>query len=325
MTPPRARTAPLAGGMSATALGLGLGAAALGLAAFLNDRAARAAEARCPPTGRFVDIDGVAVHYHEAGEGPPVLLLHGNGTSGEDFILSGLFDHLARRHRVIAPDRPGYGYTDRPRDRLWTASAQADLFAGFLGRLGIERPVVLGHSWGTIVALSLAAANESRLAGLVLLSGYYYPSVRLDVALLSPPALPVLGDAMRYTISPVLGRLMAPKLFARIFEPRPVPKRFRRRFPLDLALRPSQLRASAEDTALMIPSAAAVRDSYGALRLPVQILAGDGDRIVEPEGQSTRLAAELAHAEMTLIPGAGHMTHYGNHDRIASAVLSVVR
>ncbi len=86
----------------------------------------------------------------------------------------------------------------------------------------------------------------------MLLSGYYFPSVRADVALGSWPAVPVLGDILRYTISPLLGRLTVPMVYRKLFAPSPVAERFASEFPLELAVRPSQIRASAAETALMI-------------------------------------------------------------------------
>jgi Alpha/beta hydrolase family len=99
----------------------------------------------------FVKAEGVRLRYIERGTGsPPVVLLHGDGSMVEDFATSGLVDLVAERHRVVAFDRPGYGGSDRPRDRAWTPEAQAALLAGAFARLGIGRPIVVGHSWGTL-------------------------------------------------------------------------------------------------------------------------------------------------------------------------------
>ena len=83
------------------------------------------AERRHPPIGEFLERDGVRLHYLQRGpiDGPVVVLLHGNGTLIQDFMLSGLLDLLARRYRVICFDRPGFGYSTRPRLRLWTPEA----------------------------------------------------------------------------------------------------------------------------------------------------------------------------------------------------------
>src|SRR5690349_10015790 len=226
-------------------------AGALAVTAAVVAYLARKAEREHPPTGRFVEIDGVTLHYTERGEGPPVVLLHGNGAMASDFEGSGLVGLLADRHRVIAFDRPGFGYSERPRSRVWTARAQAALISRALSALDVRQPIVVAHSWGTLVALNLAREFPDSVSGLVLVSGYYFPTLRADVFLLSPPAIPLLGDIMRYTISPVVSRLIARPLMRQMFAPRAISERFRAAVPLPLMLRPSQLRAAAEESGLM--------------------------------------------------------------------------
>src|SRR6202022_797407 len=115
------------------------------------------AERRNPPIGTFTEGEGVRLPYLDRGDPPPscVVLFHGNGSVIQDFTISGLVDLLARRNRVLCFDRPGFGYSQRPRSRLWTATAQAALFVKSLHQLGLRNPVVLGHSWGTLVAVAL--------------------------------------------------------------------------------------------------------------------------------------------------------------------------
>src|SRR3954467_3538118 len=174
-------------------------------------QALEAEQTRRPrPPGRFVEVDGVRVHYIARGKGRPVVLIHGNGTMAEDFVISGLLDQLAKHYRVLAIDRPGFGHTDRPRLRVWTASAQAHLVHRVLERLKVERPVIVGHSWGTLVALALAIAGWRDVRGLVLLSGYYYPTRRADVTLTAPLAIPGLGDLARAMVPQAVGHLFAP-------------------------------------------------------------------------------------------------------------------
>jgi pimeloyl-ACP methyl ester carboxylesterase len=299
-------------------------AAVLGGAALLVRNRVRRAEHENPPRGRFIDVDGVRLHYLERGHGSPVVLLHGNGAMIQDYEISGILDLAAERHRVVAFDRPGFGYSDRPRRRIWTPTAQADLLHKALRRLGVERPVLVGHSWGTLVALAMALEHPADVRGLVLLSGYYFPTARADVPLLSPPAFPIAGDVMRHTISPLLGRLLAPKIIRKVFAPAPVPTRFSTEFPIDLALRPSQIRASAADTALMIPAAAALHGRYGELKMPVAIMAGSDDEIVDVERHAKRLHRELPRSELRLVERAGHMVHHVAPRRVADAVERVI-
>jgi pimeloyl-ACP methyl ester carboxylesterase len=292
----------------------------VGLAALANGLFARAAERKTPATGKFVEVDGVRLHYIERGTGRPIILLHGNGTLAEDWVISGVLDQLAADHRVIALDRPGFGYSDRPRNRIWTAHAQAVLIRKALLKLDVHKPVVVGHSWGTLVALALALDGRLDPAALVLLSGYYFPTVRADVAVLSGPAIPLLGDVIRYTVSPALGWLLRKRITRKLFAPAPVSSRFRTRFPLPLALRPSQIRAGAADAVLMIPAAASLLDRHSELEMPVAIMAGKGDRVVDIGRQSRRLHAELPNSSLHELDGVGHMIHYTARDAVVAAI-----
>src|SRR6202161_41204 len=101
-----------------------------------------------PPAGRFLDLNGVRLHYVERGSGEPLVLLHGNGSMIQDFESSGLIDLAVKSYRVIVFDRPGFGHSDRPRNVMWTPDAQAELIMQALAQLGVSNAVVLGHSWG---------------------------------------------------------------------------------------------------------------------------------------------------------------------------------
>jgi pimeloyl-ACP methyl ester carboxylesterase len=261
----------------------------------------------------------VRLHYIERGEGETIVLIHGNGTMIQDFTISGLVERLASRYRVIVFDRPGYGYSSRPR-QLWTPRAHAKLFQRALRKLGVEHAVVLGHSWGTLVAVALALESPSLVRGLVLASGYYYPTVRADTFLFSPPAVPVIGDAMRHTVAPVVARVILPGLIKQMFAPTAVPERFEHLFPKELMLRPSQLRAAAEDAALMTPSVMELRHHYHELQMPIAIITGADDQIADVGRQSERLHRELSQSEFIALPGLGHMVHHLKPDAVAAAV-----
>ncbi len=304
------------GKSSALTAGLTAGVA-LTLTALWVHRAARQAEKRHPASGNFVEVDGVCLHYLECGAGQPVVVLHGNGVYARDVIGSGLAKALAQRYRVLAFDRPGFGYSQRPRSRIWTPEAQARLLRGALVKLGVERPLIVAHSWATLVALALALQYPDLARGLLLISGYYYPTLRLDSLLLSAPAIPLVGDLLRYTLSPLLGRWLAPLQLRQLFAPEPVPARFREAVPLEMVLRPGQLRASAAEAALMVPAAKALAPHFGDLHLPVTLVAGAEDRLVDYRSHSARLHRELPHSRMRVLPGRGHMLHYAEAERLA--------
>lgn len=300
-------------------------ATAAGLAAsFLYVRAkAREAEEENPPQGKFIEVDGVRLHYLEKGAGPVLVMLHGNGILANDFDTSGLLDEAAQKYRVIAFDRPGYGYSERPRTTIWTPAAQAKLIHKALQQLGVEHAIVLGHSWGTLVALSMALEYPDDVRGLVLLSGYYYPSLRLDAPMGSPPAIPIIGDLLRFTVAPLIGRLIWPALVKRIFSPAKVSARFNE-LPVWMMLRPSQLRASAAESALMVPSAMVLSRRYAELTMPVMIVAGNEDKVANSGHNAGRLHDALPQSSLRLAPNQGHMLHYADPDDIVCGIDALV-
>ena len=95
-----------------------------------------------------------------------------------------------------------------------------------------------------------------------------------------------------------------------MFSPLPVPERFAKGFPYELLLRPSQIRAEAQDTATMGSAVAAMQHRYRELRMPVVIMAGTKDRIVDHRKHTIRLHQEIAQSALRLVPGVGHMLHY---------------
>jgi pimeloyl-ACP methyl ester carboxylesterase len=303
----------------------GLGLAALGVAgamgalAFYNVRKTRKDESEHPPVGRFIEVDGIRLHYIDKGEGDVVTLIHGNLTLAEDFVLSGVVDELAEHHRVIVFDRPGFGYSDRPH-RVWTPGAYAELLAKALSELGIEQATVVAHSFASLIALDLALDHSELVKGLVLIGGYFYPTARADTFFMSFAAIPGFGDVMRYTISPPLTRLFMPLALRRLFSPAPITERFKEGFPKSFSARPVQIRAESEDAVWMIVSAMTQQARYGELKLPIVIVAGDGDKMVNIDRQSRRFHDEIPQSELIVLPGVGHMAHHTAPDQIVAAV-----
>lgn len=296
--------------------------ASMAAMAAINLCLAKAAEARNPAKGHFVEVNGVRLHYLERGEGEPVVLLHGNGSMVQDFECSGLIDLAARQYRVIAFDRPGFGHSERPRNVVWTPAAQAELLKLALQKIGISRAIVLGHSWGASVAVAMALQDPSFVRGLVLASGYYYPSLRSDTFTSIPASLPLLGDILSHTLSPLVGRLAWPRMTAKMFGPKRVPEKFSG-FPKEMALRPSQLRAAAAEAALMVPDALMERGHYGDLKMPVVIIAGAQDKLVDIEAQSAKLHSAIPNSRFHRLAGNGHMIQQTATEEVMSALREV--
>ena len=293
--------------------------AILGASALVNRQLAKRTERKNPPRGRFVETRGARLHVVERGQGEALVLLHGNGVTVEDLEASGLLALATTRYRVVAIDRPGFGHSTRSSGSVWTDEEQAKAIAEALTAIGVPRAIVFGHSWGCTVAMALALNHPERVSALVLASGYYYPSARTDAAASAMQSIPVLGHVIRHAISPWLARATWPLLVRKLFSPAPAPSKFDA-FPKDMAFRPSQLGASAADAALMVPDAALQSRRYGELKMPVVVIAGEGDRVVDFDDQSARLHANLPQSTLHRVLGAGHMIHYSATDEVMAAI-----
>jgi pimeloyl-ACP methyl ester carboxylesterase len=291
--------------------------AATGLAA-QEELAALRAERENPPIGRFVELDGVRLHYVDQGSGRPVVFLHGAGGMVQDFATSGLAV-AAPRYRMIAIDRPGYGHSTRIRNEQAGLKRQAILIHEALARLGIERPILIGHSWGGALALAYVLRFPEEVAALVLLAGWSHPARHAAVLLMSLPAVPLIGDLVGRTLLPTVARSLARDMVAKIFAPNPVPPSFES-FPIGLSIRPSQLRANAEDLRRLNPTVARLQRHYGTIAVPVEIVTGDQDQIVNHRQHAVRLAAAIPQARLTVLPGIGHMVHHVRPDAVLAAL-----
>jgi len=299
--------------------------AALAASALIVRQRSRQAEREHPPLGEFIEIAGVRLHYLERGEGPPLVFLHGNGSMLQDFMSSGLVEAAAKNHRVIVFDRPGYGYSARPRSTIWTPQKQAELLHRALLYLGVDQPVIVGHSWGTLVAVELGVQFPAYVKSLVLLSGYYYPTARADVPALAVPAIPLIGDLIRHRLSPWLAQLAWPAMTRQQFGPARGPEGRPDEFPVWMALRPSQLRAAAAEIAMLLPAAYSLRHRYQKLTMPVVIMAGRDDRHIAMDAHSQRLHQELPHSVLHVTQGAGHMLHHCAQQQILDAIEQAVQ
>lgn len=311
--------------IAAAAAGLvAAGGGASAIKAYLDGR--RIETAAHPPCGRFVEIDGQVLHVCEAGPraAPPVVLVHGIGGCVEDFLEGGLVRHLARDYRVVAIDRPGYGHSPCPSGRRFGVREQAGLVAAFLAREGIRMPLLVGHSFGALVAMALALDPRVRAAGAVLMSGLYFPVPSLAARLLALPATPILGTALLWTLGAPLARGAGPHVRARIFEPQAVPPELEARYPAAYAERPWQLRAQFAEAAALEAETAALAPLYRTCKIPLAVLHGSCDRAIDPD-QAGRLAAAIPHARLRMLEGLGHMTHVFAHEAVSEALAPAAR
>ncbi|MGD0186694.1 MAG: alpha/beta fold hydrolase [Roseiarcus sp.] len=280
-------------------------AAVGGALALFTARTARWVERALPPAGRFVDVAGARLHVVERGQGPALLLVHGLAGQLGNFTY-GVVDKLAAQFRVVAVDRPGSGYSVRAPGASAALSAQADALAALIEALELGRPVVVGHSLGGALALALAQRRPERVAGLALVAPLTHPAPVPQAFKGLMIASPWLRALAAWTVAAPASLVLRDRMLAMVFAPEPVPPDFGTRGGGLLALRPSHFIAASADLAAISEDLPAMMLRYGAMKLPVSILFGRGDRILDPRQQGEALAAELPGATLTLVEG-GHM------------------
>jgi pimeloyl-ACP methyl ester carboxylesterase len=263
---------------------------------------------------------GRSLHLAQQGSGEDVVLLHGAMTTSHDW-LAGPAGLLAEGARVTVPDRPGHGLSRRPR-LVGTPRDQAAQIAAGLDKLGVGPAVLVGHSFGALVALALAEQFPDRVSALVLVAPMVFPEPRLlEHSLIAPRSIPVIGPIMStFGRRSGFDRAAIEWIQAAMFAPAPVPAQWKRSFPFDQVLDPDALVREGEDSASMLPLSPAGTIDLRRIDAPVHVLAGTQDRVVERERQGKALARLLPNGRFTEVEGAGHMLHHSHPDVVLKAV-----
>jgi pimeloyl-ACP methyl ester carboxylesterase len=294
----------------------------VGAGVFVHFRAAaREAEAEreYPPEGQFLTVNGTRVHAVVMGEGPDLVLIHGASGNTRDMTFS-LAPRLAERYRVLVFDRPGLGYTERLASGPASLRDQADLLSAAAAQLGAERPIVLGQSYGGGVALAWAVYHPEALSALV------------PVSAVSNPWTTPLDPFYRVTSSwwgslfvvPVITAFVSKSRIAdtvrSIFKPQGVPDGYLDHVGAGLTLRRVSLRANAAQRATLLDEIEAQYRDYGRIDVPTEIVHGDADTTVGLSLHSAKLVDQIPAANLTVLPGVGHMPHHVAEDEVVAAI-----
>lgn len=309
--------APGAAAVSATGILAGAlaVAAALPLLAWLTRRCV---ETRVPPCGRFVEVAGTRLHYQDRGEGPVVVLLHGLGGNLRHFHR--LAARLSAHCRVIAVDSPGCGYSRRLGGGRLPLRGQAALLAAFFERLALEPALLVGHSLGGALALAVALDHPARVRGLVLLAGLSQP-VRLKGPAIRSPLLQAL---FAWTLLAPVGLLLHRAALRTAFAPEAVPPDVGTAGGAWLGYRPGNFRQASMDMATAAAELAPLVPRYPTLGVPVAILFGRQDQLLDPAVHGERLAAALPRATLRLLD-AGHMLPLTQVEPVAECILRALQ
>jgi pimeloyl-ACP methyl ester carboxylesterase len=272
------------------------------------------------PTGSFAQVGTLRIHYIERpGTGTPVVLIHGLPGTADDWedvtpLLAG--------HRTIAIDRPGFGYST---GGYVPFNRQLEVIHELLAKLGVTRPVLVGHSYGGTISLGYAERYPSDVRGLVLVDAAAagtHPGAfeKLQAHAIKFLQLPVIKQIADVTFSQLLRKVSAEMGDSAAFHPQPVIAAHERRI-LAINMTSGNLKALAGEYLAAGGVVEAIDRSLKAIEMPAVVIQGDADQLVKPI-YGRRLAAALPRARLEMLYG-GHMQPYDHPAAIAAAVRSV--
>jgi pimeloyl-ACP methyl ester carboxylesterase len=266
-----------------------------------------------------VEIDGLPIRYLTAGEGPPMVLLHGAGDNALDWQW--VMPTLAATHQVYAPDLPGSPDSARPAADYSPAFFER-FVAAFVDALDIGRATFVGNSLGGLLALRLALSEPARVDALVLvdsagLGRAVNPAfTSVNVPLLGEAAIPFWRTAVG-AYQRAWGRTAL--LFAH--PPGSVPREWLAE-QCRLARSPGYLEAHLTALRTLVSPLGqreVLVDRLGLLEMPTLVVWGERDRVF-PRSQAKRAVARLREGSLALIPECGHMPHVECPDRFLAAL-----
>lgn len=283
------------------------------------------AEARYPPQGQFVEVNGRRVHAVVRGQGPDLIILHGAGGNARDYTFD-FVEQIEDRYRVIVFDRPGHGWTDQTRPEYEKAAStraespqeQAAHLAAAAELLGVRDPIVMGQSYGGAVAMAWALDHDPAAAVIVAGVSHPWPG---QIARSYRIGGTAFGGA---ALLPLVAAFQPPALIDgtldRVFAPQKVPEGYEDHFGVPLALRRATLRANARQVSTLRPHVVVMAERYPELGLPIEIVHGAEDVIVPLSIHSEPLAARAPGAVLTPLEGVGHMPHHADPGAVIGAI-----
>ncbi len=265
-------------------------------------------------SSRYVEVEGLKIHYVSAGEGAPVLLIHGFPTSSH--LWRNVMPEVAKGHRAIAIDLPGYGLSDKPLGIDYDFFFFERVLEGFLDALGITKTALVVHDLGGPVGLFWAVHHPERLTQLIILNTLVYPETSWAVKLfLIALRLPGVRD---YLVSPKglvaamkLGVVHKDRLNREALTPYTAPF-------VDAAARQALIKAG---SGLGIKGLAEIGQKLPSLQVTVRIIYGEKDRALPDVAKTMqRVKGDIPNAQITSLPNCGHFLQEDEPERVGQLI-----
>jgi pimeloyl-ACP methyl ester carboxylesterase len=267
-----------------------------------------------PPSGRDIPFDGGTLHVLSEGHPSdlaPIVLIHGSSGSARD-VMQAFAPHLRAQTQVLAVDRPGIGYSRNvvSDHKLAPPEEQGRAIMQALAKMGISRPVIVGHSWGGSVAMAMAMAYGDKLSGVMTIAPPLYPWKGKPVWYEKMVTTPILGPVFTHMVLTKYGRSQLQAGVSRNFWPEEAPADYAREVGLSLILQPPQFRANAVYSMTLSNNLSHLSENYKAPDCPLVLVSGDQDQTVSCERNIKRFHSNFPTSEIIIYGGGGHMIHH---------------
>ena len=286
---------------------------------------------RFPPTGNFITVDGVKLHYLKIEPTEPtsnanghvdkwpLIMIHGAGGNLQDLSTS-IAPELAQDRTVIIFDRPGFGYSERPGGKWFNPADQARVIHGAVKQLGFDKVVVLGHSYGGTVTLRFALDFPETTAAMISIAGPSHHWGGDIGALYNIGNTPVVGPLFAWNVYYPVGKVAIDGAVRKVFSPNPMPENYVQDSASALALRPKTYLANARDVGNLDAFLKQQESRYNELRMPVLLIWGSEDLTVWEDFHIPRFEKQVAQMQRLHLPGAGHMPHHSHSEEVIDGV-----
>lgn len=251
------------------------------------------------------------------------MLIHGSLVTADDMVIA-LSERLSKCYDVLAFDRPGHGGSDQNPTNQGSPYAQAAMLEAGWTRLGVDRPILVGHSFGGAVALSEAISAPEAIAGVIAVAPICFPEARLEHMLLGPRAAPAIGGMIAHMYGPMIDVAALPLLRNAMFFPQIMPSAYSERFPFAWASGSEMMISDAKDSIGMLRALPESAASYARCRVMTHVLGGTHDMVVSNAQHGFAAAALMPNATFEWAAGCGHMIHHFRIDLIMERLASMI-
>ena len=286
-------------------------------------------ERKYPPRGDFVDVEKAKIHFLtrkkiseiENQENAPVVLIHGSSGSSADMELA-FFDTFPDDIDLYAIDRPGIGWSKTKLSPLEMSNPmkQAEAIHMAVKKLKLDKPIIVGHSWGGAVAIAYAKQFGDEVSGVVSLAGVAYPWKGPNGWYDNLLTTPVINHIFTRLFLNKIGQLYVPLSINSIFEPELARSDYREGAQAEIILRPSTIINNSFYSYNLRRHLKTMSKKYNDINTPFLIVAGNRDYIVHSKSQSERLHNEVAGSEYMLFKDTGHMPHHTQTQILADKI-----